>query len=197
MGNRRTNAMNEHWITTLDGRRFYLWGKQRKQNQFYPPTVATALSRMCRWAGHTQWHYSVAQHCVEVALHLPPSLRLAGLLHDAAEAYIGDISSPLKALIKSEGVWIVQRAERLIVEWLCGWHNIPVKDMERVKEVDDQAAATELRDLISTDHAWCKLPEPWDEPLHCWDRDYARDKWLELYSMYNHTIGIRPGAINP
>lgn len=62
--------------------------------------IAHALSNMCRFGGHTPKHYSVAQHCVYVAQLLAPNFRLQGLLHDAAEAYLVDIPSPLKRIIK-------------------------------------------------------------------------------------------------
>ena len=58
-------------------------------------TIAFALSHINRYTGHVGT-YSVAQHSVIVAQRLPDSLKLSGLLHDAPEAYIGDVSAPLK-----------------------------------------------------------------------------------------------------
>jgi 5'-deoxynucleotidase YfbR-like HD superfamily hydrolase len=63
--------------------------------------IAHSLSHQCRFNGHTDQFYSVAQHCVVMAVlyHTPESLRLTALLHDAAEAYLGDVVSPIKHLL--------------------------------------------------------------------------------------------------
>jgi hypothetical protein len=63
--------------------------------------IAHSLARLCRYNGHTEGHYSVARHSILVAGRLaatghPRDVQLAGLLHDAAEAYLGDMTSPLK-----------------------------------------------------------------------------------------------------
>ncbi len=58
--------------------------------------IAHGLSMQCRFGGHTHYFYSVAQHSIEVALLCPFGQRLAGLLHDASEAYLLDIPRPIK-----------------------------------------------------------------------------------------------------
>jgi hypothetical protein len=63
--------------------------------------IATALSRQCRYNGHTHGHLSVARHSIWVSNTLAgwgfdSQTQLAGLLHDAAEAYLGDMIRPLK-----------------------------------------------------------------------------------------------------
>ena len=58
--------------------------------------IATALSKICRYAGRIPEFYSVAQHSVIVSKKVSPQLAFAALLHDAAEAYIGDVISPIK-----------------------------------------------------------------------------------------------------
>jgi len=68
--------------------------------------IAHSLSNICRFNGHTDVFYSVAQHCVYVALMLEKTgcetpIVLQGLLHDAVETYIGDIPSPVKSVFGS------------------------------------------------------------------------------------------------
>ena len=63
--------------------------------------IAHALSLLCRANGHLHFFYSVAQHCLAcqqeaAARSWSPRLQLLCLLHDASEAYIGDLTRPLK-----------------------------------------------------------------------------------------------------
>jgi hypothetical protein len=61
--------------------------------------IAHSLSLQCRFAGHTTEHYSVAEHCINVCRRMPLGLNLTGLLHDASEAYLIDLPSPIKAVL--------------------------------------------------------------------------------------------------
>jgi 5'-deoxynucleotidase YfbR-like HD superfamily hydrolase len=58
--------------------------------------IAFALSNLARFCGQRTF-YSVANHSLLVASLLPDNLKLSGLLHDATEAYVGDVISPIKA----------------------------------------------------------------------------------------------------
>lgn len=58
--------------------------------------IAHALAHQCRWGGHTWRFYSIAEHCLLVAALVPPAHRAYALLHDASEAYLGDVVAPLK-----------------------------------------------------------------------------------------------------
>ena len=59
---------------------------------------ARSLSNICRYAGQINFFYSVAQHSVIVASLMPEKFQLEALLHDASEAYLGDLPAPLKHL---------------------------------------------------------------------------------------------------
>lgn len=73
---------------------------QIPHEHFFPiHEIARALSKLCRFTGHVSRFYSVAEHSVLVSTRVPRPLKLAALLHDASEAYLGDVASPLKALL--------------------------------------------------------------------------------------------------
>lgn len=87
----------ESFVETRSGQRVSVVNPQPEQ--FDIKDIAYALSNTCRFNGHCAGFYSVAEHSVAVALRLPANLRLAGLLHDATEAYLGDIPSPIKQFL--------------------------------------------------------------------------------------------------
>ena len=84
-------------ISTLSGRFFDLL---KPEDYAYDiEEIAEALSNLCRYTGHVSKFYSVAEHSVLVSRIVPEPLALCGLLHDASEAFVGDVSSPLKKLL--------------------------------------------------------------------------------------------------
>lgn len=82
------------WLQTFTGRQF--WPLDPQPGDVDIADIAHALSLICRYGGHTQRFYSVAEHAVHVSRAVPPEDALRGLLHDAAEAYVGDMVRPLK-----------------------------------------------------------------------------------------------------
>lgn len=111
--------------------------------------IAYALSRICRFGGHLApgCFYSVAQHSIMVSKLVPDHLALAGLLHDASEAYLGvDVPKPLKDMIpeirRIEAPWHKRIQEHFDVKLRPG-------DAALIKKADDVAYATEKRDLMT------------------------------------------------
>lgn len=82
------------WILTHTGKKFFPLDPNPSAVDI--EDIAHALSNICRFTGHSNHFYSVAEHSLFVADLLPRHLKLAGLLHDASEAYICDVASPVK-----------------------------------------------------------------------------------------------------
>lgn len=82
------------YIQTYSGGRAYLLDPHAEDIRIVD--IVRGLSHVARFAGQTRCHYSVATHSILVSEICDPDNALVGLLHDAAEAYIGDVVSPLK-----------------------------------------------------------------------------------------------------
>ena len=87
------------YIGTYTGKHFY--PLDPKAEDICIEDIAHSLSNLCRFNGHTKRFYSVAQHSLNVErfikkLSWGERLRLYGLMHDFAEAYIGDMTTPYK-----------------------------------------------------------------------------------------------------
>jgi hypothetical protein len=87
----------EPWIETVSGKKFHFL--EPAEDEIDIDDIAYALANQCRFNGHCDRYYSVAEHSVFVSSLLPKELQLAGLLHDAAEAYLSDIPSPIKQFL--------------------------------------------------------------------------------------------------
>jgi ParB/RepB/Spo0J family partition protein len=106
--------------------------------------IAHALANLCRFNGHTKHFYSVAQHCIEASYIVPPAYALQALLHDAAEAYLGDVTRPLKARLPDYKVF-----ERRVEDAIAQSLSIPTGHMHaEVIKADLTMLATETRDLM-------------------------------------------------
>lgn len=88
---------DSNYITTVSGKRINLAAPT--VDDIVITDIAHALGNICRFNGQIKRFYSVAQHSMYVAQLCPPEQKLAGLLHDAAEAYLCDIPTPIKRVL--------------------------------------------------------------------------------------------------
>lgn len=101
--------------------------------------IAHALSNICRFGGHSRTFYSVAQHSVLVAELAPFRLRKEALLHDATEAYVGDVIKPLKVLLGD----VFENIENSFLKAIIKKFDLDDKKLLKVKQCDKEALELE------------------------------------------------------
>lgn len=159
----KSDAERGEWFITITGRRVYALDPRPDDIDLLD--IAHALANLCRFGGHCSPFYSVAQHSVHVSeLVEDDALRLPGLMHDATEAYLGDVIRPLKLALSEyqtiEEIWWLAIARRFDLPW-----ELP----PAIKTADRRALATERRDVASNSR--------WniDSTLRSDERGYAPD----------------------
>lgn len=177
--------------------------------------IAGALSNICRFNGHTDKFYSVAAHSMLVADKVPggPETKLIALLHDAAEAFVGDMPSPLKACLKAQGDISGYEMEhdnilhRVLFE---AGINVPADGKPLVpsivKRYDEAACAFEFEAFMDRHKRWWFLASEYGFEFdlfglwHPWNAsdfyaehegynpDKERDQFVRLYREYQRAI---------
>ena len=190
------------WMITAHGREHYLTGAGQQLNTPDIREIAHALAQINRFTGHCKRPYSVAEHSVLVSTiaeteGASTSAQLAALLHDAHEAYTGDVSSPVKWAI---GIaWdAFENTQQAAVHNTLGVRAAMCAHRASIKRWDLLALATERRDLTSYDPAK-HMPWPILDNPHCpvlpislnlmaeVRRDMRWTDWIEVFmQQYEH-----------
>lgn len=134
------------WIRTATGGQF--WPLDPRPDEVNIEDIAHALSHQCRFAGHVKEFYSVAQHSVMVSVAAvggADRVRVAkwGLLHDAAEAYLVDVPTPVKRYLSE-----YKEAEERLQDAIAEAFGLTGKIPDAVHYADRVVLATEMRDLM-------------------------------------------------
>lgn len=132
------------WFITRSGKQFFIQNPRPEDVDI--KDIAHALSNLCRFGGHCSHFYSVAQHSLMVCDMLPPALKLHGLLHDATEAYLGDVIRPLKRLMPTYSV--LEKNLSNVIASAFGLHVLPERDYTHIKDADNTALMIERASLI-------------------------------------------------
>ena len=110
--------------------------------------IAHSLSMLCRYIGHCRKFYSIAEHSLRMVNAKLPGNPLVLLLHDASEAYIGDIATPLKQdICYGNNKAPISKLEHDIARRIGNKFHIRITSAE-YKEADLRMTATEVRDLM-------------------------------------------------
>ncbi len=177
------------WMQMYSGRQVFPF-RFSQEDAMGIVDIAHSLSLICRFTGHCRKFYSVAEHSIRVAERLPLELKLQGLLHDAAEAFLGDVASPMKSVTRL-GSAPFQALENYIESKIARANNLPFPFDPRVKRADLVLLATEKRDLMSKSPApWIDLPEPLPGTILPMSAQCARQYFLLDYKKYGGTCDV-------
>jgi len=169
------------WILTYSGVKF--WPLDPRPEDISVIDIAHALSQTCRFTGHTTVPYSVAEHAVRVCELLSNwcvgdksiagrafvEVVLQGLHHDDSEAYICDLSRPLKH--GTELGRLYRELEAPLQKSIYLAFGLPAEDHPAVRWADDVLLRNEQEDLMPCDsrHRFPSdiprvLIQPWSAP---------------------------------
>lgn len=181
---RTGNDGTGYYIRTSTGRQLY-WDRV-EEHDYQIKDIAHALACRVRWSGHVKVFYSIAQHSVMVSDLLPLRLKLAGLLHDANEAYLPDFPSPLKWHLKAKGVVLLKDLEDRIDAAIAAKFGFPYPRDPEIKKADTIMLAAEHSALMPAggerDYMRVHGEKPADLPtIIPWDWREAEWKFLDAY----------------
>lgn len=192
----------DFWIRTVSAKKFY--PKRPELNNYDIADIAHATARVNRYNGHMDHPYSVGQHSVYVCelviyeatygdlgaikeqyvdQHLDDEAALAilglqALMHDATEAYIPDMPSPIKLLLPD----FMEMEDKIAVS-IAEAFDLPVELPEIVHRIDKEIRGTEIKHLFTSlkgDDVWAKDLHP-DLEITPWPPAYTTQRFLKKF----------------
>lgn len=170
------------WMLTYTGRAFYPTAPT--VDTVDPVDIAHALSMICRYGGHVRRFYSVAEHCVLMSHAVPPVDALWALLHDATEAYVGDMVRPLKRAMPE-----YRRVEDRLMAVICERFGIEPAMPASVHAADTRILYDERDALLTpSPRPWASLEGfvPLGVEVQGWQPASAELRYLERLSELTH-----------
>ena len=170
----------------IQGPTILLWSGQYfdflnpEESLFTIQDIAHGLSNICRFGSQSHSFYSVAQHSVYVSHLVPLEHRYAALMHDAAEAFVGDVPRPLKRLLRDYRE-IEARVEAVIAERF----RFPLEKHALIKAADNAMLAAEQIQLMRNRDGWSdtKNVQAAGIVIDPWPPLKARDEFLSRYNF--------------
>jgi hypothetical protein len=169
------------YIQLISGIRFNI--EDPEEDTIRIQDIAHALGNICRFGGHAKKFYSVAQHCVYASYMTPGPHQMAALLHDATEAYLGDVVRPLKRLLPD-----YERLEKNLAARIAHNFGLPIDafEHEHVKHVDNMLQAYEAKEVCTNPSLVLSdlelFPDTgirdFDPNFSFWEPAMARDRFL-------------------
>lgn len=181
---------NQHdygeWIQTISRQKFRFGNSlcgHEKPGPFHIMDIATGLSNICRWNGQVKFHFSVAQHSVLISHMVPKGHRLQALMHDASDAYVGDMSRPLKRDPRMKGYLEI---EDQIMRGLAKRFGFAWPKSHKVDLADQQLLATEAVQVLEGGPVpgWTWDWKPYvrsDIQITPWTQQEAKERFLSRF----------------
>lgn len=164
-----------NWIQTFSGLSFY--PKDPRLDDICIRDIAHSLSMMCRFNGHCSRFYSVAEHsCHMYDLARTSEIKKWALMHDASEAYICDIPSPIKSYLTN-----YKQIESDVMRIICLKFGLDLEQPDEVHKLDHGMLSTEKEALMIDDKHWGSMEEPLHVKLQCWLPEQAEKEFLRRY----------------
>lgn len=141
------------WIQTFTGKKFDPLSPERENISIID--IAHALSLVCRFNGHCSRFYSVAEHSLMMSYYVSPAAAPYALLHDASEAYISDVSAPIKPYLLG-----YEEIEHQVLSAVCATVGLKITDeaIQEVRQADVRLLLLEKEQLMGPE------PAPWNIP---------------------------------
>lgn len=193
------------WMQTASGKEFDFLVPRADMIDI--DDIAVHLSRICRFNGASSRFYSVAEHSLHVSnyaereLGLTPIGQLAALLHDAHEAYCGDVSSPVKQVLGEVWFLFEHRLQRVVLKELRVW-TAYTTHAKAIKQADLALLANERYQLMPAGRAWECLHGIEQPSTFTVDRttDFTFDDWarafIDRYTELRHRVDEQLGQVD-
>ena len=170
------------WIQTRSGKKFYYLTSGFNDVEILD--IAHGLAFTCRWMGQCSSFYSVAQHSVLLSLVVPKEIAFYALLHDASEAYLGDLCTPLKNTIEIGNGY--KKMEERIQNLIEHKFNVQVPlSFDYFKSLDSGMAAAEAKvlglDLYREDEGWLAAGEPVPIRINPWTPENSKRAFIKRF----------------
>ena len=174
------------WIQTYTGKRVDPLDMKLEDLSIYD--IAHALSLICRYSGHCNHFYSVAEHSCLISDLCSDTNKLSGLLHDASEAYLVDLARPVKQGLRDRNINVFDVFEENIEKLVNKKWQVDCNNSE-VKELDSRMIRTEAPVIMAGSvEGWSHMKlEPLDIKIELWSPLQAETEFLKRF--YTFSLG--------
>ncbi len=186
----KPHLVEQAWMETYTGQKFHLDNEELNPDEIHLEDIAYSLSMQCRYTGHTRGFYSVAEHSIHITDQLKLrgeslAVQFTGLLHDAAEAYIGDLARPVKVMLPA-----FKALEDRIDVALAKRFNVIFPFPPVIKDLDVRIIKDERAQCMGdSGNVWgTDMFEPLGVTIQFWTPAKARAKFLGRFHDLNSRL---------